>query len=223
MTYTVEDLLAQVQELIGEGPGDFYNLSSRLRDLNIAQEEMVQRSRALPTETEISVVAGTQTYALPDNFLMFGRFEPQFVETSGNNRYSLEVIGERVAEEMFPNWRDTTTNYRGTPQYIVEVQEEIYLFPTPNAAGTLTLPYIERPTDLAEMTDEAFSGIERLQRFAPGLAYYVANKIMLPRNPQTAMVYHSMYTEEVRKMTASLRNNPQRRSFRKVVPMSNWS
>lgn len=223
MTYTVEDLFAYVQELVGEGPGDFYNISSRLRDLNTAQEEMIARSRALPTETTVSVVAGTQTYSLPDDFLMFGRLEPQFVETSSSNRYPLEVIGERTAEELYKNWRDTGTNYRGTPQYIVEIKEQIYLFPVPARAGTLTLPYIQRPTDLAELTDNPFSGIEKLQRFAPGLAYYTANRIMLPRSPEYARTLHAMYLEEVRKMTHSLRDNPQRRSFRKVASMSNWS
>jgi hypothetical protein len=224
MTYTVEDLLNQVQELIGEGPGDFYNIGSRLRDLNTAQEEMVAQSRALPAETTISIVAGTQAYDLPVDFLMFGRLEPQFVETANSNlRYTLEVIGERTAEELFPNWRDTTTTYRGTPEYLVEIKEQVYVFPVPNRAGTLTLPYIERPTDLAELDDVAFGGIEKLQRFAPGLAYYVANKIMLPRSPQYAMVLNEIYEGQLRKMTHSLRDNPQRRSFRKVVPITTWS
>lgn len=222
MAWTVQNLLDLTQELIGEPVGGFYNIGTRLLHFNSAQEQFINRTHALLTETDLTIDSGDRTVAIPSDFLTFGKLDPTWVASNGDPTM-LKVIPINQAEDLHPLWRDTTDRETGTPAYLALQDDSIYIFPEPDADGTLTLPYVQRPTELADVTDEAFNGEARLQMFAPALAYFAANIIMLPRSPQTALTYHEMFELEVRKARSYLYKNPQERHYRSTARLDRWS
>jgi len=204
---TVSDLLDTVQELLGEPVGSFYNISRRLSHMNQAQREMVEEARALVSEDSIAVVAGTRDYDIAADFMTFSQEAPYFTDLS-SNRTNLEVVTPGFLDQAHPYWQQDST-HSGTPRYILLENGSFTLHPNPDSAGTLTVPYIVDPTELAEMDDVPFNGISRLNRHSMGLAYYSAFLSGIGLVPQQAMVYKDLYEKEVREMRHYVRTTPQ--------------
>lgn len=205
---TVRDLMDTVQELLGEPIGGFYNISRRLSHMNQAQREMVEEARALLSSGTVNVVSGTRDYDVPTGFMTFSQESPYFVPTSGSSRVTLKVTTESFLDDAYPQWQDDDT-YEGTPMYIVLRNGTLTLHPNPDAAGTLTVPFVVDPTELADMDDVPFNGISRLNRHAMGLAFYSAFLSAMGRAPQQAMVYKDLYEKELREMRHYVRTSPQ--------------
>jgi hypothetical protein len=211
MNWTADSLLAHVQDLLGEGVGDFYNISTRLNLMNHAQDEMLEETRALTSTTTLTTVSGTQTVALPSDFLTFSTEQPVYI-TAGGDYYPLTVQDVGDIDRMFPNWQDSTEYpaSSGPPTDIwVTNHETLNMLPLPDG-GDVNLRYVPSATLMTDYSDVPFNGNTRLNRFAVGLAYKVANTIMLPRNPELASVYQRMYIAELRKLRHHARSNPQR-------------
>lgn len=206
--WTVKDLLDHVQELVGEPVGGYYNISSRLRQLNQAQREMVQDTRALTETVSLTVVAQQSTYYLPDDFLTYGKEQPYFTE--GTNTHKLQVVDVDWMDQLDRGWRDTTVSTSSTPQYMIMTgPQRFQLYPIPSTAGTLHIPYVVDPDELGDFSDEVFNGVTNMNRYSLGLAYKVAAMFMMPRAPQLGQQYLSMYNVELRKMRHDVRTNPQ--------------
>jgi len=208
--WTVKDLLDYVQDLIGEPVGGYYNISSRLRQMNHAQREMVQDTRALTYTATLTVTAGTQTYQLPDDFLTYAKEQPYFV-TSTNQAVKLDVVDVDWMDNLDPGWRTTTpVTYSGSPRYLIMTgPQEVQMYPTPGEIGTLKVPYVLDPDDLDDFTDQVFNGVTNMNRYSVGLAYKVASMYLMPRVPQLGQQYLSMYQKELRQMRHDTRVNPQ--------------
>lgn len=211
MNWDAQTLLDYTQDLIGEGVGDFYNISTRLNMMNQAQEEMVEETRALTATTSLTTTSGTRTVALPDDFLTFSTEQPVYIDSSGTY-YPLNLRDVSDIDRKYPNWQDNT-EYPATSGPPTDVwltnHETLNMMPLPDG-GTVNLTYVVEPTRLTGYTSTPFNGNERLNRFAIGLAQKVASTIMLPRNPQLAAIYQDMYIRELRKMRHHVRANPQR-------------
>lgn len=214
---TVEDLLDQIQQLIGEEPGDYYNISQRLLQLSQAQQELVDETSALLENAELEVQAGEATVALPEDFQRLGDRRPVFVV--GSHSYPLTVVPPRYMDDTSPAWRRQA--YTGTPQYLVQEGTELVLYPTPRQSGTLDLNYIPIPQELTEMDQLPFNGRADLNRYAPALAYKVAFLVALPRAPQLAAMYEDMYIREEKKMRHFVRSNAQK--TQSIYPTVRWS
>lgn len=204
---TVGDLLDTVQELLGEPVGGFYNISRRLSLMNQAQREMVEESRALVSTLEESVSSGTRTYNLPSDFLTFSQERPYFTD-SGGDRSNLKVVTPSFLDQVNPHWQDDT-RHSGTPMYLVLENGTLTLHPNPDSSGTLTVPYIVDPTELADVDDVPFDGVTRLNRHAMGLAYYAAYIGAMGMSAQQAFAYKDMYEKELREMRHYVRTTPQ--------------
>jgi len=207
--WTTEDLLNHVQELIGEPVGGYYNISTRLRQLNQAQREMVQDTRALTADVSIPTVVNQRTYYLPDDFLTYAKEQPYYVDTN-NNSHKLQVVDVDWMDSIDPGWRDDRQANYGKAQFMVMTgAQEFVLYPAVNEVGTITIPYVVDPDELEDFSDEVFNGVTNMNRYSVGLAYKVAAMYLMPRVPQLAQQYLSMYNVELRKMRHDIRSNPQ--------------
>jgi len=205
--WTVGRLLDHVQELIAEAPGSFYNISTRLDLFNQAQRELNHETRAIASSSDIAVVSGTRTYTLPADFLDFDREAPQFVD-SGGTYYKLQVVEPAYLDRILPGWQDEDLQ-TGSPTHLFVRGGEITVYPTPDADGTLKLPYLVEPDELATEADVPFNGIRSLNRFAPALAYKVAFVLTLARAPQIAGAFQDLYEKQERLMRHFVRSSPQ--------------
>lgn len=207
MSWTASDLLDHIQELIAEPVGGFYNISSRLSQLNLAQRLLVEQTRALPTSGTIAVTAGTQDYSLPADFLTFAAQDCYLTESGSTTITPLNVVTAAMLDRLIPGWQDTTIT--STPTYLVQAGSSIKLVPMPDASYTLNLPYIKAPADMVELSDEPFDGDPNLNRHATALAYYVARTYMMARAPEIAQQFESLFRREQRMMRHYVRSNPQ--------------
>lgn len=205
--WTVRRLLDHVQELIGEPVGSFYNISTRLDQMNQAQRELNHETRALGSSQTIPVVAGTRTYTLAADFLAPDVQAPYFRDAGGTIT-QIQIVSGSYLDRTVPGWQDTALN-TGTPQYGMIRNGELTLYPTPDQDGTLTFPYLVEPNELAADADVPFNGLASLNRFAPALAYKVAFVNTIARAPAVASAFMDLYERQERLMRHNVRSNPQ--------------
>ena len=210
--WTVEMLLDTVQELLGEPVGGFYNISQRLAHLSQAQNELVDETAAILAEGQITTVPGDFEYPLPADFGRFGDRKPS-IETN-----VIEVVPAIKLDQMYRGWRNGYDT--GTPKYIVQEGQSIFLYPTPTEAAELKFNYIPLLPPLVDFAQVPFDGRPDLNRYAPALAYKVAFLTVLPRAPQLAQMYEDMYIREERKMRHFVRTNAQK--TQSIYPTTRW-
>lgn len=208
MTWNVEKLLNHVQELMGEPVGSFYNISTRLDQMNQAQNTMNEEARALVARASITTNLGERWYDLPDDFQTFDQ-EPLLYISIVGGRTEPRVVDFGYLSTIRPQWQDET-GHRGVPEFAVLRNGQVMLYPTPVHPGTLHVPYVVLPEPLQDMEDVPFNGLTRLNRFAPGLAYWVAFINTLGRAPELASTYRAMYVEQERLLRHFTRSNPQK-------------
>jgi hypothetical protein len=209
--WKVKDILDHIQDLVGEPVGSFYNISTRLKQLNQAQRELVQDTRALSRDAQIILQQGVSEYWLPEDFLTFGKEAPYFVDPLLSQK--LEVTDANWMDETHPNWRDPNLASNSLPMYLVATQgQQFTVYPTPNRPGVIVLPYVIDPDELEDLDDEVFNGHVMMNRYAPALAYKIASIYMMPRVPQLGQQYLAMYNRELREMRHNLRSSPQKKS-----------
>lgn len=207
MTWDVEALLNHIQDLIGEPVGSFYNISTRLSQLSMAQRTLVEETRALVDVGSISLTTSTNEYSAPADFLTFDAQTPYLIESGDTTPIPVQVTTASLLDKTYPGWQDTTQT--GRPTRLVARNGTFTMVPKPDASYTLYVPYIVEPTELTDLSDVPFNGELRLNRFAPALAYAVARTHMLSRAPQLAAMLEDMYNREERKMRHFVRTSPQ--------------
>jgi len=228
--WTVDTLLGMTQDLLGEPRGSFYNIGARLQYFNTVQNQLVEDTRALTTDASLSTTAGTQTVAVPSDFLQFAQAQPIYYD--GTDYYPLTVLSVHDVEKLYPDWKDTVkyTNI-GSPEVIFRTSSDFNLLPVPNG-GSLLLTYVKKPTALSLDTDVPFDGVEDYNRFAPALAYKTASYLTMAHNPQYASMLNNIYMKERASFMSHIRRSPQQPVFikpvtrRGTVPLSkqisNW-
>lgn len=197
--WTAERISERVQELIGEPAGGFYNWSDRLVVMNTGQEELVLETQALTTRASIPLVDGQGE--LPDDLLELTHNTP-YLQTAGGNQIPLEMVGAYHIEENFPIGAGP---FAGTPTLATVEDDTIFVYPKPTE-GDVVIRYVVRPADMVDFEDVPFNGSPRLNRYAEGIAFYTATRIMLPRNPQLATVYQNAYIQTQKNMRHDLRS-----------------
>lgn len=206
-SWDVRRLLDHTQELLGEPPGGFYNISSRLDLFNQAQRELNEETRAITDEAAVAVVLGTRDYDLPADFQSLDVEQPTFTDASGNIT-QVKVTDQNMLDRTTPGWQNTTQN-TGLPTHLFIRNGTLTLWPTPDADGTLNLPYVVEPTELTADDDVPFNGIARLNRYAPALAYKAAFVTSVSRAPQLAAMFIDLYERQERLMRHFTRSSPQ--------------
>jgi hypothetical protein len=206
--WTVEGLLDHIQELLAEPVGGYYNISTRLAQLNQAQRELVMETRCLTASVSLPVVINVRDCPLPADFLSFEYEPPAFRDLAGN-RTQLQVTDVGWLERTRPQWQEVAL-HTGTPTHVLLRNDTLTLYPTPTAPGLLILPYVVDPDELVGMDDVPFNGSLRLNRFAPALAYQVAFINTIGRAPQVADSFRGLYAQQERLMRHTVRSDPQR-------------
>jgi hypothetical protein len=139
---------------------------------------------------------------------MFSQTAPRYNDNGDYNK--ITIISPSQADYLFPNWQDAADLYpTSSPTHgWLTNQNTLNLLPLPNG-GDVELTYVKRPDDMVQLDDEPFDGNVALNRFAIALAYKMANRLTLPRNPQYATILNNMYIEEQKKLRDYLRRDPQ--------------
>lgn len=215
MIWTAGTLLDYVQELIGEPVGGFYNIATRLAQLNAFQRELVEETRALTDEARFDLVAGEANMPVPAGFLTFDPQAPYLLE-GGAYRGNVQVKPMSYLDTSYPGWAASTD--LGYPRYLALRGDVLAVYPRPQAGLELVLPYVPVPDDMRDRDDLPFNGNERLNRFAPALAYVVASTHYLPRNMSAANYMQELYQRELRAMRSTVRSSPQYQPRVRVTP-----
>lgn len=195
MQITAGDVMNQVQRLVGEPAGGYYDMRFRLQQLNLAQREMVQDAFGSARTMEIEV-AGEDIY-LPEDFSGVGKEAP-FFRTKQGNTHRLRVVNPSWMDAYIADWQGDSRG--GNPRYlIVDGSRRVRLHPK-SAVGSLVLSYIDAPEDLRDEEDLIFDGDPMLARFSAGLAYKVAASEVMGFSPDLGGRYLSYYRQELGRM-----------------------
>lgn len=211
MQVTAGNVLSQVQKLIGEPAGGYYDMRHRLQQVSLAQREMVQDALGSVRSLEIEV-AGEDIY-LPDDFSGVGKENPYFVSPQGTSS-KLRVVNPSWMDAYVADWQDG--GRKGSPQYLItDGSRRVRLWPK-GAAGTLVITYVDAPDDVRDEDDLIFDGDPMLARFSQGLAYKVAANELMGINPDLGGRYLSYYRQELGRMREVRRTSPGR--YQKARP-----
>jgi hypothetical protein len=147
------------------------------------QELAIESELIQGRDTSITTVASTQRYSYPTRFIAIKR-----VEYDGRK---LVKIDDRDADAVNLYQSDIST---GTPAYYWHWNDEIYLYPTPDAAATVTIYGYKEHSEI-----EASTTIQIPTIFQRDLVDYVAAE-MAVKDENYEMAQHYQQKWELAKM-----------------------
>lgn len=206
MEITAGDVLVQVQRLLGEPAGSYYDLRFRLQQLNMAQVEMIQDAIGSISTIEIPVY-GDDIY-LPEDYLTMAKQKPYY-KSPQNHVYPLRVEDVSGMDRNYPGWQDAVGHNTSPHTLIVDGSRRVRLHPNPSS-GVLVFPYTNAPEPMWGEDDVIFNGDPTLARFATGLAYKVAAQEIMGVRPEQGQHFLNLYNQELRRMRESRRTTPAR-------------
>lgn len=151
---TVGDLLTSVRYQVRDGgtnkwPGaellDYINRGYRLILARLVQ----LKSDLAKTSTTITLVAGTENYAIPTGLQAI-----EFLYVEGEDSPLPQVDMSYIE-----NYTTKVSATADTPECYALFNGYIYVRPIPAAAGTITIYYYGQPTDLDSTDTTPFNGI----------------------------------------------------------------
>lgn len=206
---TTQEALDDIQILLGQPTGGFYNITDRIRLLNQAQNDFVRRTESLRSATSQALTEGVYSYSLPNDFLVLHR-QPPYLISSTESFYLKWTVSAEFDDTLGEGWEYAVLNETGTPEYCWLLDDIIRIYPAPSAAiaadYTLQILYSKRPTAIQNNDTIGFFNNDRaLSESTFALPYYAANKLLLASNPQQASFYWNIYLDEVRRVRGEQR------------------
>jgi len=191
----------QVRMFLGESDADNSNFTDTEIDtqINISLLRMASEIPTLLTYKEVATVSGTQTYALPTDFLQLK--DVQLIK-SATQRTSLV----RLTYDEFEAMCGSNTTMTGTPAYYrmelgaVSIAAgsppgDLWLWPVPDDNGganyTVRIVYYQKPTALTNTTD-----VSELPEFIHELACYHAAWHMSIKTDSQSKINNLLYLYE---------------------------
>ena len=152
---TVADLLASVKYQIRDGGTNKWTGAELIDYLNRGYRLILTRlvqlnSDLVKTSTTISLVSGTEKYAIPTGLQAI-----DFLQLD-NEPVPLNQVGISYIEEYNSKFSPVTD---GVPRVFALFNGYIYLRPIPKATGTLNVYYFAQPTNLDSSATTPFNGI----------------------------------------------------------------
>lgn len=148
MTATLAQLRSRVRDRLDEASARHWTNAQIDSWINDGAEDIARVTESLLATGTISAVAGTQTYSLASltpSPIRIHRIEYQ--RTGETTKYPLEARDFSVMDDT---WGLSQSTHSGTPAYWTawgfHPSMTLYLYPTPNAAGTIRLFYYRLPT-----------------------------------------------------------------------------
>ena len=143
MAVTGQDIINDVRALVIEPLPAFYTDARLLTLINLAQYDLVRRSRILECMAKTSTVNLQATYSLPGNFL--GSLKVYFNDQQGgiNSWIPLQGMSVEKMSQQYPNFLNTVITSAQFPLNYFFIGNKINLFPTPYLKNPLsTLKFI---------------------------------------------------------------------------------
>lgn len=163
---TLQDIYDRISRAIGDISASQVDTTDIVRWANDGQMRIVRETECLQGVQQTNVVAGTDNYALPDDFLRYKR-----VTLDGRN-LTFTTLEELDRYDAF---RDVA-NSRSTPGRYYRWNQKTYLFPIPASSGTTNLDvwYIRQPAALTAIGNTPSIPVqyhELLELFCKSRAY----------------------------------------------------
>jgi len=137
--------------------------------LNEGQIDVARRTECLESYTDSDVVAATQEYSIPSKAI---RIQGVYYGGSDNWEKLPMVTMEFLANDIDPAWFDLTGTISG--YYLRADKVGLFRIPTASEAGTsyLRIYTIDKPTDMANDSDEVYDGVDKLVSYGELPVYY---------------------------------------------------
>jgi hypothetical protein len=145
---TLGTYLIRLRERLSEPDEGFWSNSFLRATLNEAARDIARRSEALTVDATLTIVAGTESYALPTTVVKV--LEPiTFTPTGSSYRYPITPIERHAAITRWGMHQDIGS---GTPDTCVATgyapSMSLLFYPSPSTGGVVNYRYAKFPTDL---------------------------------------------------------------------------
>lgn len=140
---TARQMLSLLRDRLREICPDSFPDGYLVQELNVAQAALVAKTRCLVDSATTTTVAGTQKYAVP---------------TDSVKVLAAEYDGKRLPEHAIASILDAEAA-TGIPYAFAVFADEVWLYPTPDAAKTLRTYYVRRPAALSVATLDTASDL----------------------------------------------------------------
>lgn len=152
-TLRVSDVITDVRRAFGDEDSVQITDGDIIRWINAGQREIVANNPILKAKATVTTTAGTGIYSKPADVYQLEsiKYDTGFVQP----------IGFEEAQARF----GPLTEDKGAPIYWYAWQDDIYLYPIPDEAKTLTVYYTKSPTavtvssDLLSIPDKYFNAL----------------------------------------------------------------
>lgn len=144
----VSEIGMRVKRQFGDEAGVQIDDADIIRWVNDAQKEISSAQSILETSATTSVVAGTESYALPSDV--------QNLISIWCGGIKLEAMSMREAEERILKIGDNSVQPNGVPEIVWIWAETMHLWPIPSTsiAGGLKVFYSRFPVEVTSINDE---------------------------------------------------------------------
>lgn len=135
---TVANIASRVRRQFGDSAGILLTDAAFIDWINDAMREIVLDNDLLKIRSTSTTLANQSNYGLPADIL-------RFLSVSFDGQ-AIEEISLQEARRQVPNLDNAATFAVGTPQSYWQYGNEMFLYPAPSSAKTLTLYYNRNPT-----------------------------------------------------------------------------
>lgn len=189
---TRANLVTRIGQLINDPSDQRFTASQKQDEIQKAQEMFVLDTKCLKDVSTITIVSGTNSYALPTDILDVMRVAHKNLKLERLSEYELDVI-------FNADWTVTT----GTPtKYYIDLDpnnQKIILYPIPQSAdagANLTIEYIKIPPTLSSDSSVPLDSHTLLIPYHDALAYWAAASLLSILPDQAALVEMGQYMKK---------------------------
>jgi len=166
--------------------------------INEAFNNLAEDSQVNETSSDTTTTSGTYLYSIPSNCI-------QITEVTYDN----ELLDKREKEFILGLYdsNSTPSDKTGTPSaWSYESLTQIRLYPTPDAAKTLTIYYTSYPTELTDDTDES-TFLKRADQYAE---FYATKRCaLMDKEMGVASYYERLEKEAWKRFIQIQKKKPQ--------------
>lgn len=187
------DIIANVRSTLVEPVAGFWTDAELLNWLKRAENDYVNKTRILDDKEFTSTIAGVNEYPLPSNCLSVrgillndnnGIGDPNWIRLSPTNL-------EKSMQE-FPNFTSVASNQQGSPRRYLVWGRSLYLFPTPDAAGSSNIMMFFKAKPIPQNTINDPLNID--DSLADGVIAFILWKAYEKENePEKAEIQRQIY------------------------------
>lgn len=160
--------------------GGHWSESEILRRINMGQRRIVRLTGCMKDTYTATTVVGQSSYTKPTVCL---RVERVYYQYLGNKLWPISIADLDLLSEN-GTIDDPWTGTQDEPTHYYQSLKNIYLYPKPDAATTLGVEVLVRPTDLASASDIPFDSLNYMYDYHDLLVPYVLWRCLLEdQNP----------------------------------------